>query len=276
MYAEIATVLEACPNPTLGLRFACELAADLAAKLVGLYIQTPELLPIGLIVGPESSLVAASQAVVRRAMYEVETKNIFETLAIDAGIEWEWRQLSDASNSRIARHMRHSDLILIASRDFSGSGGTSAANVPGLIIECGRPALFIPSALPHLPFRNILIGWNSSREATRAGHDALPFLRRAERVVVAIAADGSFFEEEYEPALDIGKHLARHGVRVEVERLAAPGQDAGTVLLALAASMSADLIVVGCYGHMRLTEFIFGGVPRTLLRDARIPLMLSY
>jgi nucleotide-binding universal stress UspA family protein len=127
-----------------------------------------------------------------------------------------------------------------------------------------------------VPFRRIVIGWNGSREASRAIHDALPFLRVAERVIVAVAAEESLFREEDEPELDIGKHLARHGVQAEVERLATPGQDPGALLLSLAASISADLVVAGCYGHMRLTEFLFGGVTRTLLSDPGVPLLLSY
>jgi len=64
--------------------------------------------------------------------------------------------------------------------------------------------------------------------------------------------------------------LARHGVRVEVRRLSSGGKDVGRLLLSRAAAFRADLIVMGAYGHSHLSEWIFGGVTRTVLHEAEL------
>jgi nucleotide-binding universal stress UspA family protein len=78
-----------------------------------------------------------------------------------------------------------------------------------------------------------------------------------------------------EPGADIARHLARHGARVEVHRLSSGGEDVGRVLLSQAAAFRADLLVMGAYGHSYLNEWIFGGVTRTVLREADLPVLMS-
>ena len=47
-------------------------------------------------------------------------------------------------------------------------------------------------------------------------------------------------------------------------------------LLRLAKEAGADLIVTGAYGHSRLGEWMFGGMTRGLLKDARCCLLMSH
>jgi nucleotide-binding universal stress UspA family protein len=46
------------------------------------------------------------------------------------------------------------------------------------------------------------------------------------------------------------------------------------VLLSRAASFGADLVVMGAYGHSRLRERVFGGVTRTALAEATLPVLM--
>jgi nucleotide-binding universal stress UspA family protein len=78
-----------------------------------------------------------------------------------------------------------------------------------------------------------------------------------------------------EPGADVARHLARHRAHVEVRRLSSGGEDVGRLLLSRAAAFSADLIVMGAYGHSHLREWIFGGVTRTALREAELPVLMS-
>ena len=43
-----------------------------------------------------------------------------------------------------------------------------------------------------------------------------------------------------------------------------------------AADVSADLLVVGGYGHSRLRELVLGGVTRELLRHMTLPVLMSH
>jgi nucleotide-binding universal stress UspA family protein len=125
--------------------------------------------------------------------------------------------------------------------------------------------------------RRVLVGWNASREATRAVHDALPLLAGAESVTVsAVNPRRGLGAHGEEPGSDIARHLARHGVRVTVEHTAAPEIGAADILLNRASELSADLLVVGAYGQSRLREFLLGGVTRSLLREMTVPVLLSH
>ena len=42
-----------------------------------------------------------------------------------------------------------------------------------------------------------------------------------------------------------------------------------------AAAFGAELVVMGAYGHSYLNEWIFGGVTRTVLREAELPVLMS-
>ena len=106
--------------------------------------------------------------------------------------------------------------------------------------------------------------------------DAMPLLVRAEAVEVLVV-DPERRRSGYgqEPGADIARHLARHGAQVELRRLASSGEDVGRVLLSRAAAFGADLMVMGAYGHSCLNEWIFGGVTRTMLRVASLPVLMS-
>jgi nucleotide-binding universal stress UspA family protein len=40
--------------------------------------------------------------------------------------------------------------------------------------------------------------------------------------------------------------------------------------------MGADLLVMGCYGHARLRELVFGGASRHVLSHMPIPVLISH
>jgi hypothetical protein len=77
----------------------------------------------------------------------------------------------------------------------------------------------------------VLIGWNATREAARAVNDAMPLLQGAEFVTVLTidAREGPDAHGEL-PGADISLHLARHGVKAEIERTVSAGIPAGDVL----------------------------------------------
>ena len=67
--------------------------------------------------------------------------------------------------------------------------------------------------------RRVLIGWNATREATRAVNDAMPLLTAAD-VVTVLTIDAREAPDAHGelPGADISLHLARHGVRATIER----------------------------------------------------------
>jgi nucleotide-binding universal stress UspA family protein len=147
--------------------------------------------------------------------------------------------------------------------------------IEGALFDSGRPVLVVPYIQKGaLKLDRVLVCWNGSRNAARAVGDAMPFLHRAKAVeVLIVTGEGSTGGEI--PGADIGEHLARHGLQVEVERIASKGE-VTNMILSHAADAGADLIVMGGYGHSRLREFILGGVTRGILRTMTVPVLMSH
>ncbi len=142
----------------------------------------------------------------------------------------------------------------------------------------GRPVLVVPYIGPGKSVAtHVLVGWNASREATRAVNDAIPLLQRAKKVtVLAVDPEGGTEGHGEVPSADISLHLARHGIKVEAAQTVTGDIDVGDALLSRASDLGADLIVVGAYGHSRMREFILGGVTRHLLQHMTVPILISH
>lgn len=117
------------------------------------------------------------------------------------------------------------------------------------------------------------MAWKDTREARRAVADALPFLARASDVLVVAVDEGDYGAER--PSLtDVVAWLTAHEVKVRGDILPMAGTTAATIKTA-AASMGADLVVSGGYGHTRLREWLLGGVTEDLLQTQTINRLFS-
>lgn len=142
------------------------------------------------------------------------------------------------------------------------------AQIPVLLVPKGKSATFHP--------KTVLLAWDGGLEASRAAHEALPLLLNAGKVhITMVTPDDSAEKRTMEPGADLAAYLARHGVNAIVDRLPRDGRRVAEVLQAHAADISADLIVIGAYSHSRLRDLIFGGVTRTMLSDARLPVFMA-
>ncbi|MFC4728281.1 universal stress protein [Coralloluteibacterium thermophilus] len=180
-----------------------------------------------------------------------------------------------------ARSARYADLAVVAGA--AGLGGDAKAEVAdtyfgSLLFESGRPVLVVPRGAPHTgPLRHVVVAWRPTPEAARALHDALPLLREAETVdVVIVDPIGGEMGEGDEPGAAIARHLARHGIKVEVVVRQAEDRAISGVLLDHVARTGADLLVVGGYGHSKLREWVMGGVTRELLAAAPLPVLYAH
>ncbi len=77
-------------------------------------------------------------------------------------------------------------------------------------------------------------------------------------------------------AASAATYLERHGIRTELHNWPTNGQGVGATLLEAAATLGANVLVAGAYGHSRFREIVLGGVTRHLLRHARLPLLLAH
>jgi nucleotide-binding universal stress UspA family protein len=146
--------------------------------------------------------------------------------------------------------------------------------VERLVIECGRPVLGIPSAnVPEAIGRNVMIAWDGSRTASRALHDAIPFLRDAASItIVSIDIDPLSI---HAPA-NVVKHLERSGISAKVDTSLSLDLPIGEELLSRVDWEQIDLLVAGAFGHSRVWEHLFGGPSMTLIHQMMVPVLVSH
>ena len=154
----------------------------------------------------------------------------------------------------------------------------SAGDLGGLVVHAGLPCLVVPpGARDPSTFDCIALAWNGAQEALRAIHSARPLLARAKRVVLLAGRRRDPSSEiGWRPPFDILSYLRRHGIKPELREISADDSDAGAALLASAAALDADLLVMGAYGRNRFSEWIFGGATRHVLGHAGIPVFMRH
>jgi nucleotide-binding universal stress UspA family protein len=201
-------------------------------------------------------------------------------LARHSGVRTEWRVSAQDALAAVRLHARYADLLVVGQPLPAGddTDGLLRGFAEELVLTVGRPVLLVPYAgrFPEVGDR-VLLAWNAGREAARAVTDALPLLTRAGDVqVVVFDPDRGTGDHGEEPGADIGLYLARHGVKVTIARQVGTGLNVGEQILSRAADISADLIVMGAYGHSRTRELILGGATRTLLESMTVPVLMSH
>lgn len=258
---------------------AVELAERFQAHLVGLSVSPPVVVvPAGMPGTPDTMVIDERAQVYRRD--NPAMKAAFEATVEGCTFTSEWRE-EDAGTSSIAdvviKYARAADLIIAAQRDWQWPVSAQLDVVDRLAVEAGRPVLIVPNEGVHKGIgTRVAVAWNGRREATRAAFDALPLLQQAKDVKVLWVDPPS----EGEPvgdfaATDICTALARHGVTCEAVEVASNG-NVGRTLISRAIEHRADLMVMGCYGHSRLSELVFGGATRHILKHMTIPVLMSH
>lgn len=185
---------------------------------------------------------------------------------------------NDEAGGGIGLQARYSDLVVVGQTNREEPSPSVLPDFPEYIVmNSGRPVLIVPYAGEVTSIaRRPLISWDASRESTRAVTDAIPLLKRADIVQVAIFNPKSVPDAHGEqPGGDIALYLARHGIKVEVS-VHKTATDIGSALLSLSHDLNSDMIVMGGYGHSRFRQMIMGGVTRTILESMTIPVLMSH
>lgn len=188
-----------------------------------------------------------------------------------------WRAcITDWASKFVLKQARCADLVLM--NQLVGNDAVEQlryASTNDIVMEAGHPVIVLPPQVETLHAKHILVGWRDTREARRAVIDAMPFLKRAERVTVLEMANAGALEEAGTNVEDLAYWLRRHGVAAHGQAISVNGKSATEQLRSIAAQQSAEMIVAGAYGHSRFREWAFGGITQDLLRSA-IPVLMSH
>ena len=182
-----------------------------------------------------------------------------------------------ALSGLIAHRTPFSDLVVLPRPYGPGRTHESEAITEAAMFDGDVPVLIQPdgSELPR-DISTILVGWNESTDAMRAIRAALPFLKQADTVNLAIVDPPQHGPERSDPGGALSQMLSRHGVRAEVSVLSKTLPRVCDVLLRHAGDIGAELVVMGAYGHSRFRESILGGATRNMLELAEVPVLLAH
>lgn len=273
-YKSMTVCLDNSAGSSRLLDFAINLAAQNNAHLMGLHLTYAP------IILSDPYAVWEPMMVEWEASAQTKQEHAREKFLSDtakAGISADFSAYRSTDLHAVIAHARVSDLTIVGQRNSSDSEGDLGNNFPvSFVLKLGRPVLFFPySGDISTKFNTIIVAWDGGREATRAMADAMPFLKLAQHVKVLSISEHS--DEEHDlPDIDIAAYLAKHNVRVEIERNENVHVAAAEWLLSSATNCGADLLVMGAYGHNRLTELILGGVTRTVMRQMALPILMSH
>ena len=280
-YAAILVHVDAEADSDPRVRLARELAARWNATLIGAGAWALQSVGAGDIAGGEEHGGDGADFVGGEETDKPQVEEISawlgrlgEHFRSNAGDKPEWRAAVDFPTEFVVRQARAADLVIVGP-DRTGDSYRSLD--PGTaVIQAGRPVLLVPSGIDSLQARRILIGWKNTREARRAGRDALPLLRQAEEVLAVHVAEMGWQFDTGSDVEDAANYLKRHEIKIRTKIEPQPKASGAAELIRLAKEQGADLIVAGGYGRSRLGEFIFGGVTRELLTTSPICCLFSH
>lgn len=267
-------------GPNLGngdLKLAAALCEEIGAHLAVLAVALAAPPPIGEYAAVMSDAwLQERQADMDRLQKCAATATTFlASNPVSSDISSEYQEEAWADEA-IGRRARYSDLLLLGPA-LSSQPLLKSKALEGGLFSSGKPLLLVPEgAAASLKPKRVMIAWDSRLEASNAVSRAIELMSTAENVHVVlvdpIEGDGG---QGAEPGADIATYLARHGVKVTVDRLSSQGRSVADTLRQHTVDMAADLLVMGAYGHSRLRERIFGGVTRSMVEAPPLPVFLA-
>jgi nucleotide-binding universal stress UspA family protein len=244
--------------------------AHLACIAFGDLVNMPAFMMPGLPSEALAEILAASEKSARAAVER------FEVAAQRSHISTEHHLVTQGSLSpgeAFATMARRFDLSVL--QQSGAKGANNDLLIEAALFGSGRPVMIVPYIQKAgLKLGHVLCCWDGGAAAARAINDALPFLRKTETVEILVVDNERGKYQTH--AAEIARHLEHHGIKAEVKTISGTHIDAADAILSHAADCSADMIVMGGYGHSRLRELVLGGATRSILSTMTVPVFMSH
>lgn len=278
MYKTILVHVDGSAEETSRLRAAALLATEQGAHLIGSAATGFSWADFAILTGSLGAPLPSDDYTALRDAARARLQHFTEHAA-RLGVEsTEVRLVDDLPDEGLLLQARYADLVVLSRNAGGEPGGARSHGLAARVaLHVPRPVLVVPPSYDGQPLAGtVVVGWDGGTPALRAIAGALPLLRRAESVKLAVVnPDGLLSLHGEQPGADMALYLARQGVRVEVvvERTAG---GVGDVLLGLSRESGAGLLVTGAYGHSRYREWVLGGVTQTVLDRTPLPVLMAH
>jgi nucleotide-binding universal stress UspA family protein len=275
---QVLVHLDSTASSAARLRLARHLAGEHGASVSALYAAVPSLVEVpyaGEVGGGVAASLAAFDEELRQA-----ARARFDEVMREPGAQASWSATGEVPLAgAVAQQALYADLLVLGQHDASDPARSRlpADFVPSVIAASGKPAIVVPFVGWTRPVgRTVVIAWKETPQAARAVAAALPLLQRAAAVHVVSWAAGRPPPLQG-PRLDLEGYLRLHGVDTRWNHYSEDEPAAlGELLLSRAFDLDADLLVMGCYGHSRVREWVLGGVSRTVLGAMTLPVLMAH
>ncbi len=217
---------------------------------------------------PEALVIVESDQ--ELAEREAVAKAAFDEVCGDLSFaQWEAtdRQITDLIRDRGVLY----DAIII--ERVSSERGPKVLALNTALFESGAPVLVAPPRAPAVIGQSVAVVWNRTIQSARALRSAMPILAQAKEVEILVnRADAGVDPAELQAYLDC-HGIAASARTIDGTKLTARGR--GRAIIA-AASVSADLLVMGAYGENRLTALLgLGRTTQKIVSATPIPVLIQ-
>ena len=274
------------PADDVAVATAVRVARTWNAHLVAVYFYRassamqalgPDIFPIGMlnemVDDAENERMAQIQAAQARfaAICAAQGVALGEAMPEAAQANAEFVLTSGREDEAVAKLARLADLTVVPHLDHDHDSLFDDA-LHAALFDSGRPVLIAPHKPPETIGLRVCIAWNGTAESASGVQAVLPWLKRAQAVRILTATG---YQRRGPEAQALGDYLALHEITAEVATFQPVDKSVGVGLLKAASAFGADLLAMGAYSHPRWRQMILGGVTRSVLELATLPVLMS-
>ncbi len=207
-----------------------------------------------------------------------EWESGFSNSATAAGVTSEWISLVDAFNPwEHLLGLSHSASLIVTGQTTGDcyDGSLPEELTERLVLGSGRPVVTVPAAGQFTSCaRRVLVAWNEGRDSTRALHDAMPLLQKAQRVhLIKLITEEDAITGADDRLARIIRHLEASGVRARGDVVISLEFPPADMILNRACEESCDLLVMGGFRGDRPA---LGKIARHVLQYMTLPVLMSH
>lgn len=237
--------------------------------------------------GMDGSMIEEIMEVTEREGGEraARSKELFDTFCAEQGLTVAdspsagqqgptiaWSTEIGREDEVVALRGRLYDLIVVG-RPVRDAALPSPITLEAALLDTGRPILVAPPETRGDVGKTVAVAWEGSPEAARAMADAVPFMEKADSVVLLSAEQAQISPIDPQELIS---RFAWHGISATIQRFDASVTELGAAFLEQADIANADLLVKGAYSQSRLRQLILGGRTRHILAHTTIPVLLAH
>ncbi len=179
---------------------------------------------------------------------------------------------------KMAHYSRNYDLIILSQPNPSRDNYSRLVEfAQQVLIHSGRPILFIPYiGSKKTEYNKALVAWDGTPAASRALHESIPLLAKANEVILLVVASKKQLKSKSEVLVEgLASHLKSHQVNARILNVNPGENTVSSVILNKITEYDIDLLVMGGHGTPTLKQKIFGGVTQNLLSSMVVPVLMS-